>query len=54
MPCKIKPGSKSPKSGDYDIVGKQGNVVIPNVTVDKGKTMPPTPKKQQTFQPKKK
>ncbi len=51
---KLKPGNKAPKSGEYDVVGKQGNTVKQNVTMDKGETLPPTPKKQQNYEPKKK
>ncbi|NLD26908.1 MAG: YjzC family protein [Acholeplasmataceae bacterium] len=50
---KLKPGSKAPKSADYKIVGKQGNIVK-HVTVKKGNVLPPTPKKQQKYVPTKK
>lgn len=45
----LKPGNKAPKSGDYTIVGPKGGSIKTGITMDKGETMPPTPKPNQTF-----
>ena len=42
-----KPGQKAPESGQYGIVGPKGGKTGTEVTVTKGKTLPPTPKSGQ-------
>ncbi|MEK5418206.1 YjzC family protein [Paenibacillus sp. FSL L8-0708] len=49
MTDKLKPGEEAPKTGDYTVVGPRGGVIKTGVTVKKGDTMPPTPKKNQTY-----
>lgn len=46
----LKPGNNAPKTGDYNIVGPRGGVIKTGITVEKGETMPPTPKKNQHFE----
>ena len=46
----LKPGNTAPKSGDYTIVGPRGGTIKTGITVDKGETMPPTPKPNQHFE----
>lgn len=51
MPNKpLKSGNEAPKTGDYKIVGPRGGVAKTGITVEKGETMPPTPKKNQHFE----
>lgn len=40
----LKPGSTAPKSGQYEEIGPRGGSTGHEVTVPKGKTMPPTQK----------
>jgi len=49
MAGKLKSGNKAPSSGDYTIVGPRGGTIRPGVSMDKGETMPPTPKPNQGF-----
>lgn len=51
MTEKLKPGKDCPKTGEYQEVGPNGGKNYPSVKVDKGETMPPTPKKGMTFIP---
>ena len=44
-----KPGEKAPESGQYGIVGPKGGKTGTEVTVTKGKTLPPTQKPGQGF-----
>lgn len=50
MPKKLKPGNPAPRSGDYKIVSSSGKVVKSGITMEKGETLPPTPKKNQHFE----
>lgn len=50
MSDKLKPGNEAPKTGDYVVKGPRGGVVKTGVTVKKGDTLPPTPKKNQTYE----
>ncbi|MFD1268852.1 YjzC family protein [Paenibacillus motobuensis] len=45
----LKPGNDAPKSGDYNVVGPRGGIAKTGVTMKKGDTLPPTPKKNQTY-----
>ena len=45
----LKPGQKAPDSGQYAIVGPKGGNAGGEVTVTKGKSLPPTPKPGQFF-----
>jgi len=45
----LKPGSKSPASGQYIIVGPRGGKTGKEVTVVRGEPMPPTPKSGQGY-----
>lgn len=47
---KLKPGNAAPASGDYKIVGPKGGIIKTGVTMEKGETMPPTPKPNQHFE----
>lgn len=49
MADKLRPGDKAPSKGDYKVVGKTGSTVKTGVTMDKGETLPPTPKKHQSY-----
>jgi YjzC-like protein len=49
---KLKSGEKAPKSGDYTIYGPRGGKIKAGITMDKGETMPPTPKPNQVFKKK--
>ncbi len=50
MPGKpLKPGAKSPKSGQAEIVGPRGGRTGKERTVVKGKPLPPTPKPGQGY-----
>jgi hypothetical protein len=44
-----KPGQIAPASGQYGVVGPRGGNTGTEVTVIKGKPLPPTPKPGQTF-----
>jgi hypothetical protein len=44
-----KPGQKAPTSGQYGVVGPKGGKTRSEVTVAKGRTLPPTPKPGQDF-----
>lgn len=44
-----KPGQKSPVSGQYAFVGPKGEETGTEVTLTKGKRLPPTPKRGQGF-----
>lgn len=39
-----KPGHKAPRSGQYGILGPRGGNTGREVTIPKGKPLPPTPK----------
>lgn len=45
------PGDKAPISGQYEIVGPRGGKTNKEITSIKGKTLPPSPKKGQTYKP---
>lgn len=45
----FKPGQKSPRSGQYEIVGSRGGRTGVERTVVKGEPFPPTESKGQTF-----
>mgnify|MGYP003065082108 CR=1 FL=1 len=45
----LKSGNAAPSSGDYTIYGPRGGVIKTGVTMEKGETLPPTPKPNQTF-----
>jgi hypothetical protein len=45
----LKPGQTAPVSGIYGIINKNGTATGAQRTVDKGETIPPTPKKGQTY-----
>jgi len=47
----LKPGEKSPGSGQVEIVGPRGGKTGKERTVVKGKPLPPTPKKGQVYIP---
>ncbi len=44
MADKLKPGSTTPKSGQYGVVGPRGGKTGTEVTAVKGEPLPPTPK----------
>ncbi|MBM3178862.1 MAG: hypothetical protein FJZ86_00760 [Chloroflexi bacterium] len=44
-----RPGQVAPTSGQYAVVGPKGGNTGTEVTVVKGKPLPPTPKSGQTF-----
>jgi len=44
-----KPGTKTPKSGQYEIVGPRGGKTGKEITSTKNNPMPPTPKPGQGF-----
>ena len=44
-----KPGTKTPKSGQYEIVGPRGGKTGKEITSTKNNTMPPTPQPGQGF-----
>ncbi|MEJ5330146.1 MAG: YjzC family protein [Desulfobaccales bacterium] len=44
----MKPGEKAPRSGQYQQIGPQGEREK-EVTVTKGKPLPPTPQKGMTY-----
>ena len=48
----LKPGNKAPSSGDYTVVGPKGGIIRPGVSMDKGETLPPTPKPNQHYEKK--
>ena len=45
----LKPGTKATQSGQGEIVGPRGGRTGKEVTIVKGKTIPPTPKAGQTI-----
>ncbi len=45
----IKPGQKAPASGQYGVIGSRGGKTNKEVTVVKGKPMPPTDKPGQSY-----
>ena len=45
----LKPGEKSPVSGQYGVVGPRGGKTNKEVTVVKGEPLPPTQKPGQTY-----
>lgn len=49
MPKKGKPGNDAPASGQYVPVGPRGGKGGNEVTIIKGKPLPPTPKKNQIW-----
>ena len=48
-PHKLRPGQKAPDSGQYGIVNRQGTKTGEERTVTKGKSLPPTPHKGQSY-----
>lgn len=44
MPPKYKPGQDAPVSGQYPVLGPRGGETGTEVTVVKGRPLPPTPK----------
>ncbi|MBB6021864.1 hypothetical protein HNR77_002959 [Paenibacillus sp. JGP012] len=45
----LKSGNSAPKTGDYKVLGPRGGTIKTGVTVKQGDTLPPTPKKNQTY-----
>jgi hypothetical protein len=45
----IKPGSKAPASGQYEIIGSRGGHTGTERTVVRGEPLPPTPKPGQGY-----
>ena len=45
----LKPGKEAPKSGQYEQVGPRGGGTGKEVTMPKGKTLPPTDKSGQGY-----
>lgn len=45
----LKPGDTSPASAQYEIVGPRGGRTGEERTVPKGRPLPPTPQKGQTY-----
>lgn len=45
----LKPGNKSPASGQYSVVGPRGGRINHEVTVVKGEPLPPTKKPGQSY-----
>jgi len=43
MPKPLKPGSATPVSGQYAVVGPRGGISGKEITGVKGKPLPPTP-----------
>ena len=46
---KLKPGKSVPMSGQYAIINARGSNTREEITGVKGKTLPPTQKKRQSF-----
>ncbi len=45
----LKPGQKSPASAQVEIIGSRGGRTGEERTVERGETLPPTPKPGQTY-----
>lgn len=45
----LKPGSKAPASGQYEIIGSRGGHTGTERTVVRGEPLPPTPKQGQGY-----
>jgi hypothetical protein len=45
----LPPGAKTPKSGQYPIIGPRGGRTGQEVTSVEGRPLPPTPKPGQTY-----
>ena len=45
----LKPGSKAPASGQYEIIGARGRHTGTERTVTRGEPLPPTPKSGQGY-----
>ena len=45
----LKPGNKTPASGQYGVVGPKGGKLNVEVTSVAGKPLPPTPKPGQSY-----
>ncbi|MBC7946277.1 MAG: hypothetical protein H7Y42_00245 [Chitinophagaceae bacterium] len=45
----LKPGSKAPASGQYEIIGSRGSHTGTERTVTRGEPLPPTPKPGQGY-----
>ncbi len=45
----LKPGSTTPKSGQYGLVGSRGGITGVEITSTKGHPLPPTPKPGQGY-----
>ena len=49
MPKTLKPGEKSPFSGQVGIIGRRGGDTGKERTITKGERLPPTPKPGQSY-----
>jgi hypothetical protein len=49
MPKNLKPGSKAPVSGQYEIIGPRGGKTGVERTVVRGETLPPPPGPGQAY-----
>lgn len=49
MKTKFKPGEISPASAQYEVIGPRGGDTGKEVTVPKGRPLPPTPKPGMTY-----
>lgn len=45
----LRPGSPTPRSGQYEVVGPRGGPQGHEITGVRGKTLPPTPEKGQGY-----
>ncbi len=45
----LKPGEKTPESGQYPVIGPRGGKTGTEVTSVEGRPLPPTPKPGQTY-----
>jgi len=45
----LPPGSKAPRSGQYEIVGPRGGKTGDERTVTRGEPLPPTPERGQEY-----
>jgi hypothetical protein len=49
MSDKLRPGDKTPQSGQYEVIGPRGGKTGTEVTSTKGNPLPPTPSSGQSF-----
>jgi len=49
MAREMKPGSKAPASGQYEIIGPRGGRTGEERTVTRGEPLPPTPEPRQSY-----